>query len=58
MRRADLFCDLAGFEPERDEPVVFAHDGSQLTLIEIDGTRSIVSAEDYERNVVVVAVPV
>ncbi len=52
MRTADKFCDLAGFDPEREEAVVYAHDGSQLTLIEIDGIRSIVSAEDYLVNVV------
>ena len=52
MRTADKFCDLAGFDPERGEAVVYAHDGSQLTLIEIDGTRSIVSGEDYLHNVV------
>ncbi|MCP1551442.1 MULTISPECIES: hypothetical protein [Methylorubrum] len=52
MRTADKFCDLAGFDPEREEAVVYAHDGSQLTLIEIDGTRSIISGEDYLINVV------
>lgn len=52
MRTADKFCDLAGFDPEREEAVVYAHDGSQLTLIEIDGVRSIVSTEDYLRNVI------
>ncbi|MGN7126803.1 hypothetical protein [Methylorubrum thiocyanatum] len=52
MRTADRFCDLAGFDPGREEAVVYAHDGSQLTLIEIDGVRSIVSAEDFLHNVV------
>ncbi|MDP4025769.1 hypothetical protein Q8W71_24360 [Methylobacterium sp. NEAU 140] len=52
MRTADKFCDLAGYDPEREGAVVYAHDGSQLTLIEIDGTRSIVSTEDYLHNVV------
>ncbi len=52
MRTADRFCDLAGFDPDREEPVVYAHDGSQLTLIEIDGVRSIVSVQDYLHNVV------
>lgn len=52
MRTADKFCDLAGFDPERDEPVVYAHDGSQVTLIEIDGIRTIVSGDDYLVNVV------
>ena len=52
MRTADKFCDLAGFDPERSEAVVYAHDGSQLTLIEIDGARTIVSGEDYLHNVV------
>jgi intracellular multiplication protein IcmB len=52
MRTADKFCDLAGFDPEREEAVVYAHDGSQLTLIEIDGTRSIVSSDDYLTNVI------
>ncbi len=52
MRTADRFCDLAGFDPEREEAVIYAHDGSQLTLIEIDGVRSIVSADDYLHNVV------
>ncbi len=51
MRTADKFCDLAGFDPERDEPVVYAHDGSQVTLIEIDGIRTIVSGDDYLINV-------
>ena len=52
MRTADKFCDLAGFDPEREEAVVYAHDGSQLTLIEIDGTRSIISSDDYLTNVI------
>jgi intracellular multiplication protein IcmB len=52
MRTADKFCDLAGFDPEREEAVIYAHDGSQLTLIEIDGGRTIVSPEDYLHNVV------
>lgn len=52
MRTADKFCDLAGFDPEREEAVVYAHDGSQVTLIEIDGIRSIVSPDDYLVNVV------
>lgn len=52
MRTADKFCDLAGFDPAREEPVVYAHDGSQVTLIEIDGIRSIVSPDDYLVNVV------
>ncbi len=48
MHTADRFCDLAGFHPDRLEPVVYAHDGSCCTLIEVDGTRTIVSDEEFE----------
>lgn len=52
MRTADKFCDLAGFDPSREDAVVYAHDGSQVTLLEIDGIRSIVSTDDFLVNVV------
>ena len=48
MHTADRFCDLAGFHPDRLEPVVYAHDGSCCTLIEVDGTRTIVSDEEAD----------
>ena len=48
VHTADRFCDLAGFHPDRLEPVVYAHDGSCCTLIEVDGTRTIVSDEEFE----------
>ena len=48
MHTADRFCDLAGFHPDRLEPVVYAHDGSCCTLIEVDGTRTIISDAEFE----------
>lgn len=46
-RHADQFCDLSGFDPNSARPVLFAHDGSDITLIEIKGARSIISENDY-----------
>ena len=55
MRTADKFCDLAGFDPEREEAVVYAHDGSQLTLIEIDGTEGTIRLDAGYRLTVTTA---
>ena len=46
-RHADQFCDLSGFDPNSARPVLFAHDGSDITLIEIKGARSIISENDF-----------
>lgn len=46
-RFADQFCDLGGFDAENPRPVLFAHDGSDVTLVEIMGTKSIVSDDEY-----------
>ncbi|WP_338811221.1 hypothetical protein V2V90_23245 (plasmid) [Agrobacterium leguminum] len=46
-RHADQFCDLSGFDPSSARPVLFAHDGSDITLIEIKGARSIISENDF-----------
>lgn len=46
-RNADQFCDLSGFDPDTSRPVLFAHDGSDITLIEVKGARSIVSDAEF-----------
>lgn len=45
----DQYCDLASFEPGR--PIILAHDGSECTLIEVDGIRTIQSGEDIGNDV-------
>ena len=42
-RNADQFCDLSGFDQDTPPPAIFAHDGSDITLIQIKGIRSITS---------------
>ena len=52
MRTADRYCDVAGFDPETNDAVFFAHDASECTLVEVEGARTIVSDDDYLTNVV------
>ena len=52
MRTADRYCDVAGFDPETNDAVFFAHDASACTLVEVEGARTIVSDDDYLANVV------
>lgn len=51
-RNADQFCDLSGFDPDTPRPVIFAHDGSDITLIEIKGIRSITSEVEFADRMV------
>lgn len=45
----DRYCDVAGFSEEG--PVFYGHDASDCTLIEIEGVRTIVSAEELANAV-------
>ncbi len=47
MVTADRYCDLAGIDTTDRQPMFFAHDASVCTLIEVDGTRTILSPQEY-----------
>jgi len=51
-RNADQFCDLSGFDPDTPRPVLFAHDGSDITLVEVKGARSIISDTDFSDRMI------
>lgn len=45
-RAVDQFCDVAGFE--KGAPVYYAFDGSDCTLVEIQGVRTILGPDEFE----------
>lgn len=43
---SDDYCHLSGFDPEIDAPVFYAHDGSECTVLEVQGMRDILSQDE------------
>jgi intracellular multiplication protein IcmB len=44
---ADQFCDLGGYDAHANNAVFFAHDGSDISLIRIDGVRTLLSEPEF-----------
>lgn len=43
---SDDYCHLSGFDPDIDQPVFYAHDGSECTILEVQGMRDILSTDE------------
>lgn len=52
MKTVERYCDIGGFDPESDRDVFFGHDGSECTLIRVNGVSSIMSDEEFRLRTV------
>lgn len=43
---SDDYCHLSGFDPDSSDPVFYAHDGSECTILEVQGMRAILSPDE------------
>lgn len=47
-KATDHYCDIAGYS--ESEPVFFAYDASECTIFEVEGVKTILSEDEFERE--------